>query len=98
MVGLIIFGLCLVGSVALICFKGIKVSYDKSFTVDDKRIQAQVDIEELKRLEEKLNKADPKSSETKPSDGEESVGPMDSVIAEIHDLFGPAADSDNIKK
>lgn len=94
--GLIIFGLCLVGAVALICFKGIKVVYDKIFTVDDKRIQAQLDAEEIKRLEEKLNKTGVNKADNK--DEEESVGPMDSVIAEIHDLFGPETDDEKTRR
>lgn len=91
MVGTIILGVCILGAVALICFKGIK--YDKNFTVDDKRIQAQIDYEELQRLEKKLNEQNIIGNNTKGSNEDETVvGPMDAVIAEMHDLFGPEPD------
>ena len=92
MVGTIILGVCILGAVALICFKGINIKYDKTFTVDDKRIQAQMDHEELQRLEKKLNEQ--KSSEGNVDDFDDGkpVGPMDAVIAEMHDLFGPEPD------
>lgn len=92
MVGTIILGVCILGAVALICFKGINIKYDKTFTVDDKRIQAQMDHEELQRLEKKLNEQ--KSSEGNADDFDDGkpVGPMDAVIAEMHDLFGPEPD------
>ena len=92
MVGTIILGVCILGAVALICFKGINIKYDKSFTVDDKRIQAQIDHEELQRLEKKLNEQKRSESNADSSDDEKTVGPMDAVIAEIHDLFGPEPD------
>lgn len=89
-VGTIILGLCILGATALICFKGISVKYDKTFTIDDKRIQAQVDAEELKKLEAKLNNQDKNQPNTDNKDSDtQAVGPMDSVIAEIHELFGP---------
>ena len=93
MVGTIILGVCILGAVALICFKGINIKYDKSFTVDDKRIQAQMDHEELQRLEKKLNEQNTIGNNTKDSNEDTSVvGPMDAVIAEMHDLFGPELD------
>ena len=91
MVGTIILGVCILGAVALICFKGINIKYDKSFTVDDKRIQAQIDHEELQRLEKKLNEQNTTGNNTKDAN-EDVIGPMDAVIAEIHDLFGPEPD------
>ena len=92
MVGTIILGVCILGAVALICFKGINIKYDKTFTVDDKRIQAQMDHEELQRLEKKLNEQKNSEGNADSSDDEKTVGPMDAVIAEIHDLFGPEPD------
>ena len=91
MVGTIILGVCILGAVALICFKGINVKYDKSFTVDDKRIQAQMDHEELQRLEKKLNEQNTTGNNTKDAN-EDVIGPMDAVIAEMHELFGPEPD------
>ena len=89
MVGTIILGICILGAVALVCFKGINIKYDKSFTVDDKRIQAQIDYEELQRLEKKLNEQKSSEDGANNLDDERTVGPMDAVIAEMHDLFGP---------
>ena len=91
MVGTIILGVCILGAIALICFKGINIKYDKSFTVDDKRIQAQMDHEELQRLEKKLNEQNTTGNNTKDAN-EDVIGPMDAVIAEMHDLFGPEPD------
>lgn len=91
MVGTIILGICILGAVALICFKGINIKYDKTFTVDDKRIQAQMDHEELQRLEKKLNEQNITGNNTKDAN-EDVIGPMDAVIAEMHDLFGPEPD------
>lgn len=91
MVGTIILGVCILGAVALICFKGINIKYDKSFTVDDKRIQAQMDHEELQRLEKKLNEQNSTGNNTKDAN-EDVIGPMDAVIAEMHELFGPEPD------
>ena len=88
MVGLIILGACIIGAVALVCFKGIHIKYDKKFTIEDKRIQAQLDHVEIQNLEKKLNE----QNNTGNSDDEKTVGPMDAVIAEIHDLFGPEPD------
>ena len=91
MVGTIILGVCILGAVALICFKGINIKYDKTFTVDDKRIQAQMDHEELQRLEKKLNEQNTTGNNTKDAN-EDVIGPMDAVIAEMHELFGPEPD------
>ena len=91
MVGTIILGICILGAVALICFKGVNIKYDKTFTVDDKRIQAQMDHEELQRLEKKLNEQNTTGNNTKDAN-EDVIGPMDAVIAEMHELFGPEPD------
>lgn len=92
MVGTIILGVCILGAIALICFKGIHIKYDKNFTVDDKRIQAQIDYEELQRLEKKLNEQKSSEGSANNPDDEGTIGPMDAVIAEMHDLFGPEPD------
>lgn len=82
--------LAVVGSVALLCFKGITVRYDKKFTVEDNRNKSRLTEEELKLLESKLNAANPKTPTV--DDDKYIPGPMDAVIAEIHDLFGPEKD------
>ena len=93
MVGTIILGACILGAAAFICFKGVHIKYDKSFTIDDKRIQAQMDHEEIQRLEKKLNEQNTTGNNIKDSNEDETVvGPMDAVIAEMHDLFGPEPD------
>lgn len=82
--------LAVVCSVALLCFKGITIKYDKRFTVEDNRNKHTLTAEELKALEVKLNANDPK---TVTIDTEKfAPGPMDAVIAEIQDLFGPEKD------
>lgn len=87
MVGLIILGACIIGAVALVCFKGIHIKYDKKFTIEDKRMQAQLDHSEVQQLEKKLNEQN-----NNDDDDEKTVGPMDAVITQIHDLFGPEPD------
>ena len=82
--------LAVVGSVALLCFKGITVRYDKRFTVEDNRNKSRLTEEELKLLESKLNAANPKTQAV--DDDKYTPGPMDAVIAEIQDLFGPEKD------
>lgn len=92
MVGLIVLGVCILGAAALICFKGIHIKYDKSFTVDDKRLQAQIDHEEFQRLEKELNEQNTAGNNKASNEDGVFVGPMDAVIAEMHDLFGPEPD------
>lgn len=90
MVGTIFISLAIVGSIALLCFKGITIKYDKRFTIEDNRNKHTLTQEELKVLENKLN-AD-KTSATVIDTEKFAPGPMDSVIAEIQDLFGPEND------
>ena len=90
MVVALFIGLAIVGSVALLCFKGIIIKYDKHFTIEDNRNKHTLTPEELKNLENKLN-AD-KTSATVIDTDKFAPGPMDSVIAEIQDLFGPEND------
>lgn len=82
--------LAVVGSVALLCFKGITVRYDKKFTVEDNRNKSRLTEEELKLLESKLNASNPKPQTV--DDDKYTPGPMDAVIAEIQELFGPEND------
>ena len=82
--------LAVVGSVALLCFKGITVKYDKKFTVEDNRNKPRLTEEELKLLESKLNVTNLKTQTV--DDDKYAPGPMDAVIAEIQDLFGPEKD------
>jgi hypothetical protein len=82
--------LAFVGAIALLCFKGITVRYDKKFTIEDNRNKSRLTEEELKLLEAKLNAANPKTQTV--DDDKYTPGPMDAVIAEIQDLFGPEKD------
>ena len=90
MVGTIFISLAIVGSIALLCFKGITIKYDKHFTIEDNRNKRTFTQEELKILETKLN-ADNNSATVIDTD-KFAPGPMDAVIAEIQDLFGPEKD------
>lgn len=90
MVSTIFISLAIVCSIALLCFKGITIKYDKHFTIEDNRNKPKLTEEELKLLESKLNVADPKTQAV--DDDKYVPGPMDAVIAEIQDLFGPEKD------
>ena len=85
--------LAFVGSIALLCFKGITVKYDKRFTVEDNRNKPRLTEEELKLLESKLNVDAFKTQTVDYDDDKYAPGPMDAVIAEIQDLFGPEKDN-----
>lgn len=91
MVGLITLGLCIVISVAIVSHKGINIKYDKTFTIDDKRTHSNLSAEDLKHIEERLNKQHIVQNN---DDTANSIGPLDSVIAEIQDLFGPDKEQD----
>lgn len=95
MVVALFISLAVVGSVALLCFKGITVKYDKSFTVEDNRNKSRLTEEELKLLESKLNAVNPKPETV--DDDKYIPGPMDAVISEIQDLFGPEKDDEGDK-
>lgn len=82
--------LAIVGSIALLCFKGITVRYDKHFTIEDNRNKSRLTEEEFKLLEAKLNETNSKIQTV--NNNEYIPGPMDAVIAEIQDLFGPEKD------
>ena len=62
---------------------GITINYNKKFTIDDKR--AHLTTEQLQVLEQNLNK----DTTVNKKEPEYPGGPMDSVIAEIQNLFGP---------
>lgn len=62
---------------------GITINYNKKFTIDDKR--AHLTSEQLRVLEQNLNK----DTTVNNKEPEYPGGPMDSVIAEIQNLFGP---------
>lgn len=70
---------------------GIKVNYNKTFTIKDER-QTHTP-EALKELETALNAPQTKTTSVREDNNNEpndtSGGPMGSVIAEIQDLFGP---------
>lgn len=86
MVTALFISLALVGSVALLCFKGITVKYDKKFTVEDNRNKHTLTQDELKLLEAKLNTS---SKDNSIDTDKFEPGPMEAVIAEIQDIFGP---------
>lgn len=62
---------------------GITINYNKKFTIDDKR--AHLTPEQLQVLEQNLNK----DTTVNKKEPEYPGGPMDAVIAEIQNLFGP---------
>ena len=62
---------------------GITINYNKKFTIDDKR--AHLTSEQLQVLEQNLNK----DTTVNKKEPEYPGGPMDSVIVEIQNLFGP---------
>lgn len=69
---------------------GVKVNYNKTFTIKDERVQ--LTPEALQKLENNLNaqtEARPTSVKEDNTDKDFAGGPMGSVIAEIQDLFGP---------
>lgn len=83
----IIIGSAIIVAAIIISCKGIHIKYDKTFTIDDKRMSTNISPEMLKQLEEVLNK---KPEATGASF--EGNGPMDNVIAEIQELFGPGSE------
>lgn len=87
MVTVLLISLAIVGSVALLCFKGITIRYDKKFTIEDNRNKTSVTLEDLKALESKLNTNGRPAAYIENEDI--APGPMDAVISEIQDLFGP---------
>lgn len=89
MVTVLLISLAVVAAVALLCFKGITIRYDKRFTIEDNRNKTNVTIEELKALESRLNVNGKNTSNVNPGNLEVAPGPMDAVISEIQDLFGP---------
>lgn len=84
----IIVGLAIIVAAIILSVRGIHIKYDKTFTIDDKRMSSNISPETLKQLENILNT---KPGVTPNQDIEQHSGPMDAVIAEIHDLFGPGS-------
>lgn len=75
--------LAVVMCTVLLVKHGITINYNKKFTIDDKR--AHLTSEQLQVLEQNLNK----DTTVNNKEPEYPGGPMDSVIAEIQNLFGP---------
>lgn len=85
----IIIGAAIIIAAIILSFKGICIKYDKTFTIDDKRVATTISPELLEQIERSLNK------KANTAELYEAKGPMDNVIAEIQDLFGPGANRDN---
>lgn len=83
----IIIGSAIIIAAIIVSCKGIHIKYDKTFTIDDKRMSTNISPETLKQLEDVLNKK-PEVTNT----SFEGNGPMDNVIAQIQDLFGPGSE------
>lgn len=87
MVSALFIALGLVGVTALLCFKGITIRYEKTFTVEDKRNGCYLTPTQIKDLEEEANGTGKGTVNIDPEN--QHVGSMDGVIATIQDLFGP---------
>lgn len=71
--------------VTLLCFKGIKINFNKTFTINDNR--AMLTTEQTQGLEKQLN---PEKVETKDKSKTVKAGsPMDTVLETIASVFGP---------
>lgn len=83
MVATIFVSIAVVSAIALLCFKGIKINFNKTFTINDNR--KILTAEQTQDLEKKLN-----PDRVKDDKDETSVGaPMDSVLGTIAEIFGP---------
>lgn len=83
MVTTILVSIAVVSAIALLCFKGIKINFNKTFTINDNR--KMLTAEQTQYLEEKLN-----PDKVKDDKDESPVGaPMDSVLGTIAEIFGP---------
>lgn len=71
-----------ISAIALLCFKGIKINYNKTFTINDNR--KILTVEQAETLEKKLN---PDKTEDKKDISIRA--PMDTVLGNIADIFGP---------
>lgn len=89
MVVALIIALAVVVAVALLCFKGVTIRYDKHFTINDKRNQHSLTEAQLQHIEDLINQTNTPPS--RPGEDDEPIfqGSMDKVIENIHDLFGP---------
>jgi len=85
MVTTIIISIAMVSAVALLCFRGIKINFNKTFTINDNR--KFLTPTQTEDLEKKLN---PDRTETREDDKDAPTGaPMDVVLGTIADIFGP---------
>lgn len=83
MVTTILVSIAVVSAIALLCFKGIKINYNKTFTINDNR--KLLTVEQTQYLEEKLN-----PDKVKDDKDDAPVGaPMDAVLGTIAEIFGP---------
>lgn len=83
MVATIFVSIAVVSAIALLCFKGIKINFNKTFTINDNR--KMLTAEQTQALEKKLN-----PDRVEDHKDETSVGaPMDSVLGTIAEIFGP---------
>lgn len=83
MVTALIISIAVIAVVALLCFKGIKINFNKTFTINDNR--KILTVEQAQDLEKKLN-----PDRVKDDKDETPVGaPMDAVLGTIAEIFGP---------
>lgn len=86
MVATIFVSIAVVSAIALLCFKGIKINFNKTFTINDNR--KMLTIEQTQDLEKKLNPD--RVKDDKDNKDEVPMGaPMDSVLGTIAEIFGP---------
>lgn len=84
MVTAIIISVAIITVITLLCFKGIKIEFNKSFTINDNRKVHTP--QEIKELEEKLNPVNVKGKE---QNDQGIKAPMDVVLQTISEVFGP---------
>lgn len=79
-----------VACVALLCFKGVTIHYDKRFTISDERLHTTLTENQVQRLEDSINQNKPKVQEIPEEENSRGItGSMDAVIENLHDIFGP---------
>jgi len=83
MVATILVSIAVVSAVALLCFKGIKINFNKTFTINDNR--KMLTAEQTQALEKKLNPDRVEDDKDETPAG----APMDSVLGTIAEIFGP---------
>lgn len=85
MVTTIIISIAVIILIALLAFKGIKIDYNKTFTINDAR--KVFTPQETAELEQKLNPVN--KVEGKDQDDIGIRAPMDVVLQTISEVFGP---------